>query len=139
MILQLLTEFCGSFIFLISSVGSDTEKILLSAFTKLTNSPADSVDQSDGLSEMVDTIQLNVELVKVEVVVMTEEEQEEVEETVLSADQDVCNQNSEGGEECSVTPVIMEVFRSGSVFGFMSSILLGPHTYSIQHVFMCFY
>ncbi|XP_028989968.1 zinc finger protein 431-like isoform X2 [Betta splendens] len=91
-----------------TTVGSDTEKILLSAFTKLTNPdppPANSVDQSDHLPEVVDTTQLNVDLVKVEVVVMTTEEEQEQGE-VLTLDQDVFDQNSsEGGDDCPVTPV----------------------------------
>lgn len=106
-------------------MGSDTEKTLLSAwshplFTKLTNpdpAPSYTAVQSDSLPDVVNPIQLDVELVKVEVVVMTEDEQEEVEETVISqtvlpVEQEVSNQNSaEGGDDCSVTPVILEVYR----------------------------
>lgn len=98
-----------------TTVGHDTEKILLSAwshplFTKLTNPdppPADTEVQSDPFPD--------VELVKVEVVVMTEDEQEEVEETVIGqspVEQDTSNESSaEGGDECAVTPVILEEDR----------------------------
>ena len=67
---------------------------------------------------MVSPVQLDVELVKVEVVVMTEDEQEEVEETVIGqtmslVEQETSNESSAlGGEECSITPVILEVDRS---------------------------
>lgn len=111
--------------FLFSSVGQDTEKILLSAwshplFTKLTDpepAPADSEVQSDPLPEVVGPIHLDVELVKVEVVVMTEDELEEVEETVIGqavplAEQEASNESSAaGGDECAVTPVIVEADR----------------------------
>lgn len=98
-------------------MGHDTEKILLSAwshplFTQLTNPeppPPDTEVQSDPLPD--------VELVKVEVVVMTEDEQEEVEETVIgptmsSADHEASSESSAtGGDECTITPVILEVDR----------------------------
>lgn len=103
-------------------MGHDTEKILLSAwshpfFTKLTNPdppPPDTDVQSDPLP---DVVQLDVELVKVEVVVMTEDEQEDVEETVIDhavspADQEMSNESSAaGGDGCAVTPVILEEDR----------------------------
>lgn len=106
-------------------MGQDTEKILLSAwshplFTKLTNPdppPTDSEVQSDPLPDVVSPIQLDVELVKVEVVVMTEDEQEEVEETVIGqtmspVEQEVSNESSAlGDDECAVTPVILEADR----------------------------
>lgn len=106
-------------------MGQDAEKILLSAwshplFTKLTDPdppPADSEVQSDPLPDVVSPIHLDVELVKVEVVVMTEDEQEEVEETVIgqtvpSVEQDASSESSAvGGDECAVTPVIAEADR----------------------------
>ncbi|XP_073318785.1 uncharacterized protein [Pagrus major] len=106
-------------------VSHDTEKILLSAwshplFTKPTNPdppPVDTEVQSDPLSAMDGPIQLDVELVKVEVVVMAEDEQEEVEETVIGEtmspeEQEASNQSSvEGGDECATPPVILEVDR----------------------------
>ncbi|XP_039997705.1 oocyte zinc finger protein XlCOF22-like isoform X2 [Xiphias gladius] len=108
-----------------TTVGCDTEKILLSAwshplFTKLTDPsppPADAEIQSEPLPGVVSPTQLDVELVKVEVVVMTEDEQEEVEETVIArtmspVEQEASNESSAlGEEECSVTPVILEVDR----------------------------
>lgn len=106
-------------------MGSDTEKTLLSAwshplFTKLTNpdpAPTDTGAQLDRLPSVVNPIQLDVELVKVEVVVMTEDEQEEVEETVIGqtvspVEQEASNESSaEGGDDSSVTPVVLEVYR----------------------------
>lgn len=108
-----------------SSVGPNTEKILLSAWshpllTKPTNPdppPVDTEVQSDPLSAVGDAIQLDVELVKVEVVVMAEDEQEEVEETVigetmLPEEQEASNQSSEeGGDQCDTPPVNLEVDR----------------------------
>ncbi|XP_026217391.1 zinc finger protein 678-like isoform X2 [Anabas testudineus] len=108
-----------------TTVGSDTEKILLSAwshplFTRLTNpnpAPTDTALQTDLLPDVVNPVQLDVELVKVEVVVMTEDEQEELEETGIGqtaspVEQEASSESSaEGGVECSVTPVILEVFR----------------------------
>uniref|UniRef100_A0A8C4NLT8 TERF1-interacting nuclear factor 2 N-terminal domain-containing protein n=1 Tax=Dicentrarchus labrax TaxID=13489 RepID=A0A8C4NLT8_DICLA len=96
-----------------STVSQDTEKILLSAwshplFTKLTNPeppPADTEVQSDPV------LQLDVELVKVEVVVMTEDEQEDVEEAVIGraaspVEQEASNESSApGGNDCA--PVII--------------------------------
>ncbi|KAM8722379.1 uncharacterized protein AB9X84_005050 [Acanthopagrus schlegelii] len=106
-------------------VGPDTEKILLSAWshpllTKPTNPdppPVDTEVQSDPLSAVGDAIQLDVELVKVEVVVMAEDEQEEVEETVigetmLPEEQEASNQSSEEGrDQCDTPPVNLEVDR----------------------------
>ncbi|KAE8278564.1 hypothetical protein D5F01_LYC23474 [Larimichthys crocea] len=68
-----------------STVGHDSEKILLSAwshplFTKLTNPdppPSETEVQSDPLCAVDHPAQLDVELIKVEVVVMTEDEQDE--------------------------------------------------------------
>ena len=109
-----------------SSVGHDTEKILLSAWShpllnKPTNpdpSPVHTEVQSDPLSAVGDAIQLDVELVKVEVVVMAEDEQEQVEETVIgetmsaAEEQEASNQSSEeGGDECVTSPVNLEVDR----------------------------
>uniref|UniRef100_A0A3Q3X5X7 C2H2-type domain-containing protein n=1 Tax=Mola mola TaxID=94237 RepID=A0A3Q3X5X7_MOLML len=76
-----------------SAVSHDTEKILLSAWshpllTKLTNrdpSPTDVEVQSDPLLDVVTPIQLDVELVKVEMMVMTEDEQGEEEETGIDS------------------------------------------------------
>lgn len=106
-------------------MGHETETILLSAwshplFTKLTNPdppPTNTEVQSDPLADVVSPVQLDVELVKVEVVVMTEDEQEQVEETVIGqtmspVEQEASNESSVvGGEECAVTPVILEVDR----------------------------
>lgn len=67
---------------------------------------------------MVGPVQLDVELVKVEVVVMTEDEQEDVQETVIgqavmAVEQEASNESSAvGGDECSDTPVVLEVDRS---------------------------
>lgn len=110
------------------SVCCDTEKILLSAwthplFTKLTNPepppppPVDTEVQVEALPAVVSPVHLDVELVKVEVVVMTEDEQE-VEETLIDEvvspiEQEASNQSSAGGDECSITPVEVEV--EGSV------------------------
>lgn len=123
-------EFHFIYCYYFSSVGCDTEKILLSAwshplFTKLTDPsppPADAEIQSEPLPGVVSPTQLDVELVKVEVVVMTEDEQEEVEETVIArtmspVEQEASNESSAlGEEECSVTPVILEVDRSDMCF-----------------------
>ncbi|XP_023252209.1 oocyte zinc finger protein XlCOF22-like isoform X1 [Seriola lalandi dorsalis] len=106
-----------------TTVCCDTEKILLSAWshpllTKLTNPEpplADTEVQVDPLPAVASPLQLDVELVKVEVVVMTEDEQEELEETVICqavspVEQEASNEDSAvGGDECSVTPVIVEV------------------------------
>ncbi|XP_040887892.1 zinc finger protein 436-like isoform X2 [Toxotes jaculatrix] len=106
-----------------TTVSCDTEEILTSAWshplvTKLTNPelpPADTEVQSDALPDVVSPVQLDVELVKVEVVVMTEDEQEEVEETVIGqtvspVEQEASSESSAvGGDECSVTPVVLEV------------------------------
>ncbi|XP_044043460.1 uncharacterized protein LOC122871917 isoform X3 [Siniperca chuatsi] len=108
-----------------TTVGRDTEKILLAAWshpfvTKLTNPDPPSTDtevQSDPLPDAVSPIQLDVELVKVEVVVMTEDEQEEVEETVIGqtmspVEHEASSERSaEGGDDCAVAPVILEVDR----------------------------
>lgn len=107
------------------TVGHDTETILLSAwthplFTKLTNPdppPANTDLQSDPLPDVSSPIQLDVELVKVEVVVMTEDEREQVEETVIGqtvtqVEQEASNESSVvGGDECAVAPVILEADR----------------------------
>ncbi|XP_067357201.1 zinc finger protein 345-like isoform X2 [Channa argus] len=88
--------------------------------TKLTNPdpvPIGAVAQSDPLPEAVNPVQLNVDMVKVEVVVMTQEKHEEVEEAMIGqtmspVEQEASNESSaEGGEERSVTPVILEVFK----------------------------
>lgn len=101
-------------------MGSDTEKTLLSAwshplFNELSRpdpAPTNTVVQSDPLPSTVNPVQL----VKVEVVMMTEDEQE-VEETVIGptvspAEQEASSESSaEGGDEGSVTPVMLEVYR----------------------------
>nr|XP_046237773.1 zinc finger protein 436-like isoform X2 [Scatophagus argus] len=108
-----------------TSVDHDTEKVLLSAwshplFSKLPNPeapPTDTAVQSDPLSEVLSPVHLDVELVKVEVVVMTEDEQEEVEETVVGQTTSPAEQesSSEGsavdGDECAVVPVAVEADR----------------------------
>ncbi|XP_054479654.1 uncharacterized protein LOC129111644 [Anoplopoma fimbria] len=98
-----------------TTVGHDSEKILLSAWshpllTKPTN-PEPPLSEADVQSDPPP----DVEVVKVEVVVMTEdEEQEEAEETVIGqsgspAEQEASNQSAAvGGDECPVTPVILE-------------------------------
>ncbi|XP_035533309.1 uncharacterized protein LOC118339718 [Morone saxatilis] len=96
-----------------TTVSQDTEKLLLSAwshplFTKLTNPeppPADTEVQSDPV------LQLDVELVKVEVVVMTEDEQEDVEEAVIGraaspVEQETSNESSAPGDD-DCAPVII--------------------------------
>ncbi|XP_041637395.1 zinc finger protein ZFMSA12A-like [Cheilinus undulatus] len=108
-----------------TTVSPDSEKILFLAWshpllTKLTNPdpPAEAEVQSDALPAELSPLQLDVELVKVEVVVMTEDEQEEVEEmvisnTVLPGEQEASNQSSAvGGDDCIITPVIDEENRS---------------------------
>ncbi|KAM9334329.1 uncharacterized protein ABDE67_022057 [Symphorus nematophorus] len=122
-----------------TTVGPDTEKTLLSAwshplFTKLTNPepppPPNTEDQSGAVPDTVSPLQLDVELVKVEVVVMTEDEQEDVEETVIGqsvspAEQEASNQSSvPGGANCDVTRVILDVDRlkdSPGNFGIVQS------------------
>lgn len=108
-----------------SSVSQDTENILLSAwshplFTKLTNPDPPSSDtevQSDPLPDVVGPIQLDVELVKVEVVVMTEDKQEEVQETVVGptvspVEKEASNECSPaGGDRCAATPAVLEADR----------------------------
>lgn len=96
----------------------DTEKTLVSVwshplFTKLTNPnpPSSGMDiQSHALPVVSSPLQLDVELVKVEVVVMTEDEQEEVEETVIGSE--ASNESSAVvSDEGSVTPEILDVER----------------------------
>ncbi|KAI3366181.1 hypothetical protein L3Q82_010011 [Scortum barcoo] len=108
-----------------TTVGHETEKILLSAwshplFNKLTNPeppPTDTEGQSEPLPDVVSPVQLDVELVKVEVVVMTEDEQEDVEETVIGqtapqVEQEASSESSAvGGDDCIVTPVTLKVDR----------------------------
>lgn len=87
----------------------DTENVLLSAWshpllTKLSNPtpPTASTEvQSDPLPDMVPPVQLDVELVKEEVVVvLTEDELEKVEEAVISpVDQEA---SSMAGDGCAV-------------------------------------
>uniref|UniRef100_A0A3Q3IDV4 C2H2-type domain-containing protein n=1 Tax=Monopterus albus TaxID=43700 RepID=A0A3Q3IDV4_MONAL len=102
------------------TAGCDTEKILLSAWshpllTKLTNPdppPTDTEAQSNAFPDVASPVQLDVELVKVEVVVMTEDKQDNVEErligqTVSPVEQETSSESS----ACSVTPVILEVDR----------------------------
>lgn len=90
-------------------MSQDTENILLSAwahplFTKLTNPeppPADTEVQSDPV------LQLDVELVKVEVVVMTEDEQEAVIGRAASpVEQETSNESSAPGDD-DCAPVII--------------------------------
>lgn len=101
-------------------VGCDTEETLLSVwshplFTKLINPnppPPETEIQSDVLPEVSSPLQLDVELVKVEVVVITEDEQEEIEETVIGSELEASNESSAAiGNECVVTPVVVEVDR----------------------------
>lgn len=106
-------------------MGQDTENILLSAwshplFTKLTNPDhpsSDSEVQSDPLPDVVSPVQLDVELVKVEVVVMTEDKQEEVQETVIGqamspVEQEASNECSPAGDDgCAAIPVVLESDR----------------------------
>ncbi|XP_034468225.1 oocyte zinc finger protein XlCOF6-like isoform X1 [Hippoglossus hippoglossus] len=100
-----------------TTVSRDSERILLSAwshplFTKLTNReppPADTQEQSHAVTGAVGCSQLDAELVKVEVVVMTEDEQEEVEEAVIGRTVEPVEQEAAGGEECSETPVMLQV------------------------------
>ncbi|XP_034534982.1 uncharacterized protein LOC117809649, partial [Notolabrus celidotus] len=104
-----------------TAVSPDSENILLSAWshpllTKLTNPdpPLHSEVQSEALpSDQVSPFQLDVELVKVEVVVMTEDEQEEVEqleETVISdtvslvEEQEANESAADGADEGVVSP-----------------------------------
>lgn len=108
-----------------TTVGGDTEKTLLSAWShpllaKLTNPdppPSDTDVQSDALHDVGGPLQLDVELVKVEVVVMTEDEQEEVEETVIGqnvspVEQEASNESSAAGsDDCSFSPVVLDVGR----------------------------
>lgn len=112
-------------VLLFSSVGEDTEKILLSAwshplFTQLTNPdppPTDLKVQSDAPLDMVSPPRLDVDLVKVEVVVMTEDEQEELDEPVVGqtesqAGTETSNEKvAQSGDECDVTPVILDADR----------------------------
>lgn len=109
----------------VSSVGEDTEKILLSAwshplFTHLTNPdppPTDPKVQSDTALDVVSPPQLDVDLVKVEVVVMTEDEQEELDEPVVGqtesqAGTEASNEKVvQSGDDCNITPVILEADR----------------------------
>ncbi|XP_038568812.1 zinc finger protein ZFMSA12A-like isoform X2 [Micropterus salmoides] len=108
-----------------TAVGLDTEKILLSAWShpavaELTDPdppPTDTEVQSDPPPDVVGPIQLDVELVKVEVVVMTEDEQEEVQETAIGPtvspeEREASDESSAvGGDECAVTPVVLDVGR----------------------------
>ncbi|XP_060922889.1 zinc finger protein 878-like [Limanda limanda] len=92
-----------------TTVSRDSERILLSAwshplFTKLTNrepAPADAREQTHAVTGAVARSQPGAEQVKVEVVVMTEDEQEEVEEAV--------EQEGAVGEESSSPPVMLQV------------------------------
>ncbi|XP_069377352.1 zinc finger protein 271-like isoform X2 [Paralichthys olivaceus] len=95
-----------------TTVSQDSERTLLSAwshplFTKLTNREppsADTRERSLAVTGAVGRVRPDVEVVKVEVVVMTEDEQEEVEELVEPVEQEAAD-----GEECSVTPVMLQV------------------------------
>ncbi|XP_034410210.1 zinc finger protein ZFMSA12A-like isoform X2 [Cyclopterus lumpus] len=88
-----------------TTVGQDTEKILLCAwshplFTKPTNPEPPLSD-----AEVQPDPPPDVEQVKVELVVMTEdEEQEEVEETVIGQSESSNESSAVGGNECPVTP-----------------------------------
>lgn len=110
-----------------TAVSLDTEKILLSAWshpvlTKLTNPdpPALLTEvPSEALPDPVGPFQLAVELVKVEVVVMTEDVQEElqhVEETLIGdmtllEEQEANESSAGGGDICVITPVTVEEDR----------------------------
>ncbi|XP_035798300.1 zinc finger protein ZFMSA12A-like isoform X3 [Amphiprion ocellaris] len=101
------------------TVTCDAEKTLLSAwshplFTNLTNPDpptADTVIQSDG------PVQLDVELVKVEVVVMTEDEQDNVQDAVIGQNEspgspEMPNESSAADSNgCPVTHVGLEEDR----------------------------
>ncbi|XP_051799205.1 uncharacterized protein LOC110971726 isoform X1 [Acanthochromis polyacanthus] len=102
-----------------TTVACDAEKTLLSAwshpfFTSLTNPDpptADTVTQSDR------PVQLDVELVKVEVVVMTEDEQEDVQEAVIGQNEspgspEMTNESSAADSNtCLVAHVVLEEDR----------------------------
>lgn len=70
--------------------------------------------QSDPLLDVVTPIQLDVELVKVEMVVMTEDEHGEEEETGVGqtlspAEQEVCDEGSSAGRaECAAARTNLE-------------------------------
>lgn len=100
----------------LSAVEQNTENVLLSAWshpllTKLNNPTTSREVQSNPFPDVASPVQLDVELVKEEVVVvLTEDELEEVEEAVIGravspVDQGV---SAVGGDEC---PVNMEVNR----------------------------
>lgn len=103
----------------LSVVEQNTESVLLSAWshpllTKLTNpnTPTTSREvQSDPFPDVASPVQLDVELVKEEVVVvLTEDELEEVEEAVIGRAMSPVDQgvSAVGGDECAVN---MEVDR----------------------------
>ncbi|XP_042372911.1 zinc finger protein 7-like, partial [Plectropomus leopardus] len=109
---ELLTNQSGQLGHVTTTVSQDSEKILLAAWshpllTQLINpepdpAPAESI-QSDPLPD--------VEMVKVEVVVMTEDEQEEVEETVIGQSPGEPEASSGSSAVGGVTSVVMEVDR----------------------------
>ncbi|XP_039641402.1 zinc finger protein ZFMSA12A-like [Perca fluviatilis] len=94
-----------------TTVGPDSEKILLSAwshplFTELANpEPAPSAAQSDALAD------LELVKVEVEVMLMTEDEDQDVEETVIGqsaspGETEASNESSAaGGDECQLVSV----------------------------------
>lgn len=93
-----------------SAVGQNTENVLLSAWshpllTKLANPNSAREVQSDSFPDVASPVQLDVELVKEEVVVvLTEDELEEVEEAVIGQAVSPVNQgvSAGAGDECAV-------------------------------------
>ncbi|XP_026157108.1 zinc finger protein 135-like isoform X2 [Mastacembelus armatus] len=117
---ELLTSQSGLLGRATTTVGTDTEKTLLSAWShpllkKLTNPdppPTSAEVQSDALPAAVNPSQLDVELVKVEVVVTAGGQQEDVEETVIGQTLSLIEPEvSSESSACSVTPVVLEVDR----------------------------
>ncbi|XP_075333372.1 uncharacterized protein LOC142391483 isoform X2 [Odontesthes bonariensis] len=101
-----------------TTVDGDTERTLLSTWSHpLLAEPSNpEPPPSDAAVQSDDPLQLDAELVKVEVVVMTEDEQEGVQETVIgetaSPAESASNQSSAAGEdELLVTPVVLDVDR----------------------------
>ncbi|XP_072235297.1 uncharacterized protein [Leuresthes tenuis] len=92
-----------------TTVDCDTERTLLSTWSHPLLAEPSNPDPppSDTAVQSDDPLQLDVELVKVEVVVMTEDEQEGVEETVIgeTVSPAVSTSNQSSAAECLVTPV----------------------------------
>ncbi|XP_028255523.1 zinc finger protein ZFMSA12A-like isoform X2 [Parambassis ranga] len=104
-----------------TTVNCDSEEALLSAWshpllTTLTNPeplPSDADVESDALPEVNGPSLVDTELVKVEVVVMTEDGHEEVETTVIGQTESAEGQESsnESTAECSTASVELDVDR----------------------------